>query len=34
MAIEEKDRTIFLTGDTAKNFSDKMKNIDPKIMYI
>jgi tryptophanyl-tRNA synthetase len=33
MAIEKRDRALFLTGETAKNFNNKMKNIDPTIIY-
>lgn len=33
MAIERKDRSIILTGDTARIFNYKMKNMDPSIMY-
>jgi hypothetical protein len=33
MAIERKDRSIILTGETAKKFNYKMKNMDPSIMY-
>lgn len=32
MAIEKTDRSIILTGETARNFSHKMKNIDPNII--
>ena len=27
MAIEKRDRAIYLTGETAKNFNNKMKII-------
>lgn len=32
MAIERKDRSIILTGETAKNFNYKMKSLDPSVI--
>ena len=31
MAIERTDRSIILTGETAKSFNSKMRNMDPSI---
>ncbi|KGK85849.1 hypothetical protein [Clostridium sp. HMP27] len=33
MAIERRDRSIILTGETAKNFNYKMKSLDPDVIY-
>jgi predicted ATPase with chaperone activity len=33
VAIEKRDRAIFLTGENAKNFNNKLKNIDLSIVY-
>lgn len=33
MSIEKKEMSIILTGETAKNFSYKMKSLDRNIIY-